>query len=164
MKSLKPIFYVTGIGIIVYAIYRYYQNQIGLVKKVDYKISGVKIVNLSKDSVSVDITATIYNATNIEATIEEVFLDFSINGIKVGNIQEAKQIVIKPLGTTDVTYRFSFDPKIVLGNVVNLITFSIQAKDVNFEANGYVKLKSDFVEYTAPFDYKGNLGSYLNKK
>jgi LEA14-like dessication related protein len=164
MKNLKPIFYVTGIGLIVYAIYRYYQNQVGLIKNIDYKISGIRIVNLKKDSVSFDITATIYNATNVEATVEEVYLDFSINGIKVGNIQEGGMIVIKPLGTTNVTYRFSFDPRIVLGNVVNLVTFSVKAKDVNFDATGYVKLKSAFVGYTVPFSYKGNLGEYLNKK
>lgn len=161
MKSLKPLLVVTGLAVIGYALVRYYKQQINFLKDITYQIVGVKIIKVGIDNITLDITNRIYNASNVEATIKEMYLDFTINGIKVGNVNDVKDIVVLPLKTTDATYRFSFDPRLVLGNLVNLVTLTIAAKDMTFEAKGYVKVESGFIKTTIPFEYKNNFKSLI---
>jgi len=96
MKSLKPILIVTGLGVIGYALYRYYLKQIDFLKDITYQVIGLKIIGISQNQVSMDITTRIYNASNVEATVNEMYLDFLINGIKVGSVNETKDILILP--------------------------------------------------------------------
>jgi len=161
MKNLKPLLVVSGLAVIGYALFRYYKQQINFLKDITYQVVGLKVVKLGIDNISLDITNRIYNASNVEATIKEMYLDFTINGVKVGNINEAKDIVILPAKTSDATYRFSFDPRLVLGNLVNLISLTIAAKDMTFEAKGYVKVESGFIKTTIPFEYKNNFKSLI---
>jgi LEA14-like dessication related protein len=161
MKSLKPLLVVTGLAVIGYALVRYYKQQINFLKDITYQVVGIKVVKVGMDNISLDITNRIYNASNVEATIKEMYLDFTINGIKVGNVNDVKDIVVLPAKTTDATYRFSFDPRLVLGNLVNLVTLTIAAKDMTFEAKGYVKVESGFIKTTIPFEYKNNFKSLI---
>jgi LEA14-like dessication related protein len=161
MKNLKAILVFSGLGIIGYSLYRYYNKQITFLKDITYQIVGVKIVKIATDNISLDITNRIYNASNVEATVTEMYLDFYLNNVLIGNVNEAKDLVILPLKTTDVTYRFTFNPKLVIKNLVSVVTFAVSAKDMTFEARGYAKIKSGFVQTTIPFEYKNNLKSFL---
>lgn len=161
MKSLKPLLVFTGLAIIGYALVRYYKQQIKFLKDITYQVVGLKVVKIAVDNISLDITNRIYNASNVEATIKEMYLDFTVNGIKVGNVNEVKDIVVLPAKTTDATYRFSFDPRLVLGNLVNLVTLTVAAKDMTFEAKGFVKVESGFIRTTIPFEYKNNFKSLI---
>lgn len=164
MKSIKPILVVSGIALIGYALYRYYLKQIDFLKDITYQVIGLKIVSISQNQVSMDITTRIYNASNVEATVTEMYLDFLINGIKVGSVNEVKDILILPSKTTDITFNFKFNPRIIGQNILDIISLSVGAKDVTFEAKGYVKLKSSFIATSIPFEYTNNLKSILKKK
>jgi len=161
MKNIKAILIFSGLGVIGYALYRYYTKQIDFLKDITYQVVGFKIAKVSASSVSVDITNRIYNASNVEATVQELYLDFLLNNVRIGQVNEVKDIVIKPQQTTDVTYRFTFDPKLVISNIVSLITFSVAAKDMTFVAKGYAKVKSSFLQTTIPFEYKNTLKNFL---
>jgi LEA14-like dessication related protein len=161
MKNIKAILIFSGLGVIGYALYRYYTKQIDFLKDITYQVVGFKIAKVSANSVSVDITNRIYNASNVEATVQELYLDFLLNNVRIGQVNEVKDIVIKPQQTTDVTYRFTFDPKLVIKNIVDLITFSVAAKDMTFVAKGYAKVKSSFLQTTIPFEYKNTLKNFL---
>lgn len=162
MKYLKPILVVSGLGIIGYALYRYYLKQIDFLKNIQYSLRGVKILNVTKDEVSLEITQRIYNASNVEATATELFLDLYINEIKVGTIDETKDILLLPNKSTDISYKLNFDPQLILKNIVNLVALTISLKDMKIRAEGYVKVKSGFISTTLPFTYKNNLKSILN--
>jgi len=97
MKGLKAILVLSGLGVIGYAFYRYYSKQINFLADIQYQITGLQIVTLTADNVSIDVTSKIYNASNVEATVTEMYLDLLINGIKVGNVSEAKNILISPM-------------------------------------------------------------------
>jgi len=163
MKSLKPILIVTGIGVIAYAIYNYYKKQLDIIKNYDYKVTGLRIVSLQKDLVSLDITTRITNYSNVEAVVKQLFLDVYINGVKVGNVDENKDVFVRGNGSSDFSFRFSFDPQVVLGNIVNIVTLSVGIKDVMIELDGYVKVESGVLKATVPFNYKNNLKSLIGK-
>ena len=163
MKGLKTVSILAGLGIIGYAIYRYYMKQIDFLKDITYEVRGLKIKEFSKQKVSVDVTALIFNASNVEATVTQMYLDVYTNGVKVGNVNEIKDILIKPKQSTLIDFNFSFDPTIIAKNIVDLITISVSSKDIVINIKGYIRVKSGFLSTPLPFEYTTNLKSYLKK-
>jgi LEA14-like dessication related protein len=164
MKVIKPILLISGISVIAYAIYSYYQKQIKLLADVQTTLVGLKIVSISKTAIVLDITNRLMNVSNVEATIKQMYLDCYLNGVQIGNVNEIKDINILAGKSSDISFRFTFNPSLVLGNVFNILTFAVQAKDIKFEAKGFIKVSSSFITTTIPFQYSNNLGSFLNKK
>lgn len=164
MKGLKALLWVGGIGIIAYAVYRYYQKQVEFLKNIEYKILGVSIVSINNGVVTIDITARIFNTSNVEATIKEMYLDFYLNNSLVGNVNEVKDILILPNQSSDVSARFSFDAKKVLGNVITMATFTIAGNAITYNLKGYVKLKTSFITATLPFQYENSFSGIFKKK
>ena len=163
MKYLKPALIVSGLGVIGYALFRYYKKQIDFVKDIKYTISGLKIVNIAKEDVTLEIFLKVYNASNVEAKVTEIFLDVIMNGTKVGSINESTEFTIKPTQTTEVSYKFSFNPSLVIKNIVNILTLTVALKDVVIVADGYMKVKSGFLSTTVPFTYQNTLKNLLKK-
>ena len=161
MKALKTISLVAGIGLIGYAVYKYYQKQIDFIKDITYQVTGVKIREFSKQKVSLDISALIFNASNVEATLTQMYLDVFINGVNVGKVNEIKDILILPKQSTIIQFNFSFDPSLIAKNIVDLVTLSVAAKDIIFDIKGYIRVKSGFLSTALPFEYRNNLKSYL---
>jgi LEA14-like dessication related protein len=161
MKYLKPALIISGLGVIGYALFRYYKKQIDFVKDIQYKISGLKIVNISKEDVTLELFLKVYNSSNVEAKVTEIFLDVMMNGVKVGAINESEEFTIKPTQTSDLSYKFSFNPSLVVKNVVNILTLTVALKDVVIQADGYMKVKSGFLSTTIPFTYQNTLKNLL---
>lgn len=161
MKYLKPALIISGLGVIGYALFRYYKKQIDFVKDIQYTISGLKIINISKEDVTLEIFLKVYNSSNVEAKVTEIFLDVMMNGTKVGSINEAEEFTILPTQTTDVSYKFSFNPSLVIKNIVNILTLTVALKDVVIQADGYMKVKSGFLSTTIPFTYQNTLKKLL---
>lgn len=163
MKNAKPFLIVAGMGIIGYSLYKYYRKQLDFIKDITYKVIGVKIVSISKNLVSLDITAQIYNASNVEATVKQMYLDFFVNGVRVGNINEVKDILILPLKSTNVTFNFSFSPSLIGKNVAEILTATLGIKDIILDIKGFIKVRSAFIGATVPFEYQNNLKSLIGK-
>jgi len=163
MKTLRALLVVSGIGVIGYAIYRYYLKQVDFLKDFEYKVTGLKIASITSDNISLDITTQIVNNSNVEATVKEIYLDCYLNKVKVGNVTEVKDIFVAANGYSNFSFRFSFNPKIVLGNIINIVTLSVGTKDVMFDMDGYVRIESGFVKTTIPFEYSNKLKSLIKK-
>lgn len=163
MKGLKTISILAGLGLIGYAVYRYYLKQIDFIKDITYQVTGLRIKEFKKNNVSLDISASIFNASNVEATVTQMYLDVFINGVKVGNVNEIKDIPIRPKQSTTIQFNFSFDPQLIAKNIVDLVTLSVAAKDIVIDIKGYIRVKSGFLSTPLPFEYRNNLKSYLKK-
>lgn len=87
-----------------------------------------------------------------------------MNGIKVGEINEVKDITILPNKSSNISFKFSFNPREIGKNILNLITLSVAAKDIILKVDGYVVVKSGVIQSSIPFEYENNLKSLLDKK
>ena len=76
---IKTIAIAGGVGIIAYAIYRFYKLQIDFIKNIQYKVVNIKINKITKLLVSIDITMRVFNYSNIDATVKEMYLDLIVN-------------------------------------------------------------------------------------
>jgi LEA14-like dessication related protein len=157
MKGLKTVSILAGLGLIGYAIYRYYLKQIDILKNITFKVQGIKIREFSKKKVSLDVSALIFNASNVEVTITQMYLDVYANGVKVGDINEIKDILIKPKQSTFISFNFSLDLSLIAKNIVDLITISVSSKDMIIDIKGYIKVKNGFLSTPVPFEYTTNL-------
>jgi LEA14-like dessication related protein len=163
MKGVKALLVASGIGIIGYAIYRYYKKQADLLTNYTYKVVGINIGSITTENIVLDVTTRITNNSNVSATITEIYLDAYINGQNVANINEVKDIFVKANGDSDFTFRLSISPKLVLGNLVNIVTLSSAIKDLILNLDGYIKIKSGFLSVSLPFKYQNNLKSLIKK-
>lgn len=161
MKGLKTIAVLGGLGIIGYALYRYYKIQAKFLEDITYQVLGVRVAKISASAITLDITARIYNASNVEAVVKEMYLDLLVNEVKVGNVNEIKDIPILPQKSSDISFSITFNPQLIKKNVVDLITFTIAAKDMKYDVKGYVKVKSGFLTTSLPFSYSNNLKSVI---
>jgi len=161
MKGLKALLLASGVGIIGYALYRYYKMQINFLKDYQYKVTGFKVVSLTSDNVSFDISTRITNISNVEAKVTEIYLDVYVNNALVGNINEVKDILVKANGSSDFSFRIAFNPKIVLNNIINIVTLSVALKDVVVNLKGYIRVKSGFISTSIPFEYSTTLKEHL---
>lgn len=162
--KLRNIAIFGGLGVIVYAIYRFYKFQIEFIKNIEYRIVKIKINKLSKLLVSMDITMRVFNYSNIDATVKEMYLDLIINDVKVGNVQESKDIKIKASGQTDISFTFNINPALILTNIGQIANLSISLKDATIVASGYAKIESGLLKATVPYEYKTTFKEYLNIK
>jgi LEA14-like dessication related protein len=164
MKKVTPIFLSAGIAIIGLALYRYYKRQVDFVKDIQYQITGLNLLSISSSQVSLEIMSRIFNASNVEATVRQMYLTVQMNGVKVGEINEVKDILILPNKSSNISFKFSFNPREIGKNILNLITLTVAAKDIILNIEGYVVVKSGFIETTIPFQYENNLKSLLEKR
>jgi LEA14-like dessication related protein len=156
-KALRIGLITTGVAGLLYGLYRFYDKQVSFIKNIQWEISNVTVKNLDFRLLSLEITVRVFNASNIEATVKEIFLDFFVNNIPVGNIQEAKDMVIMPGKASDVTFTFNFNPQLALQNVVNIVSLTTSLKDLKFSAKGFIKIKSSFITKTLPYEYQTSL-------
>ena len=163
MKGLKSLLILSGVGIIGIALYRYYRKQADLLENYTYKVIGLKVVSITTENLVFDVTTRITNNSNVSATITEIYLDAYVNGQNVANINEVKDIFVKANGSSDFTFRLNISPKMVFGNLINIVTLSTSTKDLFLNLDGYVKIKSGFLSVSLPFQYENNLKSVIKK-
>lgn len=163
MKKLYPVFLIGGLTAIGLSLYRYYKRQIDFLKDIQYRVTGIKVISISKENVTLEIATQIYNSSNVEATVTEINLDVLINGINTGKIREAKEITILPRSISEFSFQFNFNPSVIGQNILNLLTLSVALKDVIISVQGDLKIKSAFVNAYLPFEYRNNLSSILKR-
>ena len=160
---MKKIAALAGIGIIGYALYRYYKKQIAFLEDLTYQVVGVSPREISKSNVSVDVTVKVFNASNVNVTITQIILDVLANGVKVGSVNETKDITLLPGKTTVLSFNFSFNPQLVLKNLVDLVTLTVAAKDLKIRLEGYIRARSSFLSTSLPFTYETSLKEAIKR-
>lgn len=163
MKSLYPVFLIGGVTAIGFALYRYYMKQIDFLKDIKYTVTGLKIIKITKELVSLQITAQIFNASNVQAVVKEINLDVLLNGIKTGQVKEVKDMIVYPNSYSDFSFNFEFNPQIIGENIVNILTLSVSLRDVIIDLKGSVKIQSAFVKANLPFEWSSNLRSFIKR-
>ena len=153
MKAVKTVALVGGLGIIGYALYRYYKKQIAILEELQYQIVTFKPVEIKPSKISFDVTVKAFNPSNIQVTITEMLLDVFLNGKPAGKVNEVKEIVLNPGQTTLVTFNFALDTSSLGESLVDLILKSIASRQLAIDLKGFIRAKSAFISTSMPFEY-----------
>lgn len=159
-KGLIALLVVT-LGAVGYATYYYFQKQSQILMDYEYKIIGFKIKKFSINEIALDIQIRFISKSKIEANVKELYLDIYLEDTKVGYVTENKGFVIPANGFSDIPLAFSFNPQLVLKNIVSLVIAGSQKKDLAFSIDGYANIQSGFISTTLPIKYSSTLKAYL---
>jgi Late embryogenesis abundant protein len=151
------------LGLLGFALYRYFKVQADILKNFTWKVSAFKIVKLSKTEISIDVTFLFSSSADIEAKIQKLYLDIIVQGKNVGFIAEDKPFIIPAHGSSSVPLHISINPKSILTDVVSLVLGISKEKDVSFGLSGYANVKSGFISTTIPIKYDTTLKQYLKE-
>jgi len=159
--KLKPLLFISGIGLLGIALYRYLKKQSEILKEFTWKISAIKILKVSKNEVAMDVTFLFTSSADIEAKIERIYLDLYLQGKNVGYISEDKSFIIPAKGTSAIPLHISINPQAIFQDLVNMTLGIAKKRDIDFQLKGFANIKSGFISTTLPIDYKTTLNEYL---
>lgn len=157
----KPIVFGLGVAAVGFSIYKYFKLQADLLKNYDYKIVGVKPIKINLTELTIKVTIRFTSKSDIEATVQKIYFDIIAEGQNVGFVSEVKPFVLPAKGSSDIPIVISLNPKIVLGNVVNVVLSGAKKKDLNFKLDGYADIKSGFLKVTIPIKYEDKISAYF---
>jgi hypothetical protein len=159
MKKALLIF--GGLSLLGFGLYRYFKKQVDLLSQYDWKVSGLKVKQISLDNLSLVVTFLFTSKADIEAKVEKVYLELFLQNKSVGFITEEKPFIIPAKGSSQIPINISISPKLIIQDIVNLSLGIAKEKDIIFSVVGKAYIKSGFVSTTLPIEYKTSLKEYL---
>lgn len=160
-RTLKNILIVGGIGGVLYAVYRFYIGQIGLLQNYDYKIIGAKIKKISGNNVQFDTKVRFFNKSKIEVEIQKIYVDVYLEDTLTGFVVENRPFIIASNGSSDIDLQMTFNPQSVLKSLATIVLSGFKKKDLNFTMKGYANIRSGVISTTLPITYSDKISAYL---
>lgn len=143
---------VGGVGLFGYALYRFYNKQVQLLKDFKWKIIGFDIKSFEGNRVTGTIDIRFSSESDIEILIKNFYLDVYLNGVYIGYIMDNRENVIPARGYNDLSFDFSLNPQFVFSNALDIITTGLSQSDTMMGLEGFIKLKSGFIGATVKID------------
>jgi LEA14-like dessication related protein len=153
---------IGGVGIFAYSIYRYIKIQADLLQKFSYKIIGINFDKFDANLIKGNISVLFTSESDVEVVVKSFYLDFYLNGNRVGYIEEGTEFIVPSRSSTTIPLSFTLNPQLVFTNVVDLIEYTMKTKDASIYISGYAKLKSGFISVTLPIEYNTTLTELLS--
>lgn len=159
----KIILYGLGIGLLGSSIYWYISKQKKLLSNFSYNITGVKFTTVTMAQIDVTLTIKFTSSSDIEATINNVYLDVYIDKDKVGYITNPQAFIIPSHASSLITLTLSFNPKTAFGNIIDAVFGNSINASTNLIIDGYANIKSGFINTTLPVKYSLSLKDIIDK-
>ena len=156
----KTLLYLAGAGLLGYALYRYFTSQAQLLQQFTYKVIGFKVLKLQKNLIAFDVIIRFSNKSNVDAKVKRIFLDVNIEGENIGFIEDVKEFVIPAKADSDIPIRFTFNPQLVLKNIVNILIGVAEKKDLSVSFKGSASIQSGLITTTIPINYQTTIKEY----
>jgi len=157
----KVLLAVGGLSLLGFGLYKYFKTQADLLSKFTWKIQGFKIRKFSLQELAIDITFLFTSVADLEAKIENLYLDLFLEGKNVGYIMEEKEFIIPAKGSSSIPIFVSINPQAIFKNIIDFTLNVAKNKDIRFKLEGFASVKSGFVKTTLPIKFETSLKEYL---
>lgn len=159
-RTAKTLIIIGGVAFLA-GLALYLRRQFQLLAEYDYKIVGFRLRKLSGNQTTFDVTTRIFNKSNIEASVNKIFLEIFVENNKVGFVTEEGQWLIPAKGSTDIQMKITVNPQLLLKSATTVILSGVKQKDLNFTLKGYANVSSGFLSTTIPITYSDKVSAYL---
>jgi LEA14-like dessication related protein len=121
------------------------------------KIDHIKIRNISKESIEVEIGAILRNPHNLNFSIRKADIDLSINNSSLGRLKLAEPVKIKKRSENnyDFTVKATYTDLLV-GGVSSIVSMIFKQK-VQCRCKGTMTIRSMGITRTIPVEYDGEV-------
>jgi LEA14-like dessication related protein len=157
----KALLIIGGLSVLGFGVYKYFKIQADLLSKYEWKIAGIKILKFNLTELAMQLTIRFTSKADLEAKIENIYLDLFLEGKNVGFVTETKPFIIPANGSSDVKLSVSINPQAVLKNITDIVLGVSKNKDIKLGINGYAKIKSGLFSATLPIVVETSLKEYL---
>jgi LEA14-like dessication related protein len=160
----KTLLYLGGFGLLGGALYYYFKKQADLLLQYKVDIVGIKLGKITPNSVDMVISSKYTSIADVEAKVNKMYLDVAVEGANVGYVTNEKPFIIPAKGYTYIDLNITFNPKLILGNVVDIALGVKKNKDINVDLNGFANVSSGFLSTTIPIKYHTTIKEYFGIK
>jgi hypothetical protein len=166
MKNVGAIL-LGSVAVITGSLLYYFKKQADLIALFQYKILAVKIDSFDPQLITGKVTILFTSISSIEITINEFYLDFYFDGNKVGFIQDVTPFIVPAAigntsGQAQIPFAYSLNPQLVIGNVSDILGYTLKQKDASISLRGYASVKSGFIKATIPITYDTTIKELLS--
>jgi hypothetical protein len=148
---------LAGLG----AIGWYIAKQASYASKLDYEVTGYKVVSLGLDGARIDVQLTLFNRGKLKMFIKTLKLNLYAENNFVSVIYAGQGVTILPNEDTDTYVQFLLNPKILLqsaGNVLVDLGQNNQGwKNINLRVEGHATVSQGVVPFYIPIKYSFKL-------
>lgn len=154
-KTITKIGIFTGLGAVLYGVYKFYKYQFQLALEYCYKIYDFKIQKFTKDRVTIDLFVKFQNKSSFAFLINGYELDVIINGKDVGTVKSKEQQMLYNNSVSSLSLTIDFIPTkfFNLADAVQLALYYITDKSkiiVNLKGNFNAEM--NFIKIKMPLD------------
>jgi LEA14-like dessication related protein len=160
----KALLYLGGFGLLGGALYMYFKKQADLLLQYKVDIVGVKFGKVTANSVDMVISVKFTSIADLEAKVNKMYLDVAVEGANVGYVTNDKTFIIPAKGFSYIDLNITFNPKLILGNVVDIVIGVKKNKDINVDLNGFANVSSGILSTTIPIKYHTTIKQYFGIK
>lgn len=157
----KALLYLGGISVLGYGLYKYFKTQSEILMNYDFKILGITVKKITLANLSMDLKIRFISKSDIEAKVNNIYLDLYLEDKNVGYIKEENPFIIPANGSSDITLFISINPQYVLKNITDILLGVGKSRDIKFKVDGFASIKSGFFKATLPIKYETSLKEYL---
>jgi len=160
----KTLLYIGGFGLLGGGLYYYFKKQADLLLQYKVDIVGIKFGRISTNSVDMIISVKFTSIADLEAKVNKMYMDVAIEGANVGYVTNEKPFIVPAKGFSYIDLNITFNPKLILGNVVDIALGVKKNKDINVNLNGFANVTSGFISTTLPIKYSTTIKEYFGIK
>tara|TARA_R110000787_G_scaffold380_1_gene1419 strand:+ start:1449 stop:1940 length:492 start_codon:yes stop_codon:yes gene_type:complete len=163
---MRKLLFLFGIGSLGIGAYFYYKRQLKLLEEIEYKVSGIDILEVAPLKLLIDTTLT--NKSEFTFTIKGYSFDIYINGKKVADVKNAQlnQKIKGFGGKSNIKFVTEVNSKEIgigqggLKGLVSGILDNIGQTDLRFK--GKISVKRGLIEFSNyPVDFSFKLQDFL---
>ncbi len=122
------------------------------------KVKNIKVVELTKDKVTINGDAIIYNPNPASINMSQVKIDVFANDTKVGQVDQTKMTTIAKKADFSLPLSVSFKPKdLFKDNLLDLLSAGLSAlqdKKVNLLYKGHATFEVKGISFKVPIEYE----------
>lgn len=148
---------LAGLG----AIGWYITKQARLASKLDYEITGYKVVSIGVNGARIDLQLTLFNRGKLKLFIKTLKLNLYAENNFVSTIYAGQGVTIMPNENTDTYVQLLLNPKILLqsaGNVLVDLGQNNQGwKNINLRVEGHATVAQGAIPFRLPIKYSFKL-------
>ena len=150
--GVRTILFAGGVILLGGGLYFYFTRQQRLLDDSDFRVVDIVVTNISGDNISLDVYVEYYNKSDIKATVNKIYLDIFVQGVRVCFISQNEPFVVDPVSSQPFVLNASFNPRALAQNLVDvLLTFTGQSS-ITTRVTGYASVTSGFVAVTVPIE------------
>lgn len=154
----KAIIIFSGLAVVGFAGYYFYNKQVNLLTEMKYKFVGVSVDQLALINTVANLKIQIESDSTLEAEILDLDLDVYINDKYIGKITENKKIVIPAKGYSVVEVKVTTNALQAGTGLLDSAAQIWKAKDALLTVKGVAKVKSAFITFNkVPVNYSESI-------